>query len=195
MKGFSLIEVLLSVSILALIVTALVGGLIYGRESTALAGERSRATFLAEEGLEAVRNIRDSSFSNLTDNTFGLTTTGNQWNLSGSSDTTDKFSRTITISTVDTSRKQVISTISWEQNAQRTGSVVLTSRLTNWQGSTPATTTCDAYAIQQGYSTGTCRQNAVQCSNHSETYLSGGDANCFTQNPGDPSHDTCCGLP
>ena len=39
---------------------------------------RARAATLADEGLEAVRNIRDANFSNLTDGTFGLTTTGNQ---------------------------------------------------------------------------------------------------------------------
>ena len=85
-------------------------------KSTALAGQRARAATLADEGLEAVRNIRDANFSNLTDGTFGLTTTGNQWNLSGASDTSDIFSRAITISTVDANRKSITSSITWQQN-------------------------------------------------------------------------------
>ncbi len=136
--GFSTIEALLSASILVLIVTAFMGAFIYGSQSTALAGQRTRAAFLAEEGLEASRNIRDAAFSNLSDGTKGLTISGNQWIFSGSSDTTDSFyTRQITISTVngDSNRKQIVSTITWQQNNQRTGSVNLTTYLTNWKQS------------------------------------------------------------
>ena len=52
-KGFSLVEVLLAVSIFGLLLLFLTGGLIYGQQSTALSGARARAEFLAEEGLEA----------------------------------------------------------------------------------------------------------------------------------------------
>ena len=168
---------LLSVSVFALIVTALVGGLIYGQQSTALSGARARAAMLADEGLEAVRNIRDENFSNLTDGTFGLAITGNQWNLSGASDTTDIFTRTITISAVDANRKMVTSAVTWQQNPQRSGLAQTVTYLTNWR-SVSAPTTCDEYAVGQGYASGTCRQNTQQCTNNSETYLSGGDAFC-----------------
>src|SRR3989338_6334728 len=134
-KGFSLVEVLLAVSVFGLLVTGLIGGLIYGQQSTAIAGMRSRVAMLADEGLEAVRNIRDENFSNLTDGTYGLTTAGNQWNLSGTSDTTDIFTRQIVISAVDANRKQLTSTITWQQNPQRAGSVTVTTYLTNWKAS------------------------------------------------------------
>lgn len=167
----------------------------YGQESTALSGQRTRAVFLAEEGLEATRNIRDSEFSNLTNGTKGLAISGNQWVFSGSSDTTDSFyTRQITISTAGTNRKQVACTVTWQQNPQRTGSITLTTYLNNLKATTPAPATCDSYAILQGYTTGVCRENTVQCTNHSETYLSGGDSSCATSFPGDPSHDTCCTL-
>lgn len=190
--GFAPLEVLLAGAVFALLVTALVGTYLYGEEATVLAGNRARAILLADEGLEVVRNIRDAAFANLTDGTYGLTTMGNQWNLSGSSDITGVFTRQIVISTVDAKRKSATSTVTWQQNAQRTGSVTLTSRMTNWQGNAPATSTCDAYAIQQGYSTGTCRQNTQQCTHNGEIYLSGGDAACVDNNPGNPSRDTCC---
>ncbi len=195
-RGFSTIETLLASSILVLIVTAFMGAFIYGSESTALAGQRARATFLAEEGLEASRNIRDAGFSNLTDGTKGLAISGNQWTFSGSSDLTDSFyTRQITISTIDSSRKQVTSAVTWQQNPQRTGSVSLVTYLTNWKASAAPPATCNDYAVLQGYSSGTCRQNTQQCTNNSETYLSGGDSNCVTSFPGDPSRDTCCALP
>ena len=189
-RGFSLVEVLLAVSIFGLVVTVLTGGLIYGQQSTAMAGMRARAAILADEGLEAIRNIRDASFSNLTDGTYGLTTTGNQWNLSGVSDVTDIFTRAITISAVDANRKLVTSAVTWQQNLQRAGQIQLVTYLTNWQVSVSAPATCSEYAVGQGYASGTCRQNTQQCTNNSETYLSGGDVYCT----GGPSADTCCAL-
>src|SRR3989339_1628826 len=106
-QGFSLVEVILSTAVFVLLVTALVGAYLYGQESTALAGNRARATMLAEEGLEAARNIRDANFSNLSDGTHGLVISGNQWTLSGSSDVTDIFTRSISISIIDMIKKTV----------------------------------------------------------------------------------------
>jgi len=89
--GFSLVEVLLASSIFALFVTAFVGAYLYGEETTSLAGAHARATLLAEEGLEVVQNIRDESFSNLNDGSYGLVIVGTQWILSGTEDVTDVF--------------------------------------------------------------------------------------------------------
>ncbi|MDD5416184.1 MAG: prepilin-type N-terminal cleavage/methylation domain-containing protein [Candidatus Daviesbacteria bacterium] len=190
-SGFSLVEVLLAVSVLGLIVIALVGSLIYGQESTVLSGARSRATMLADEGLEAVRNIRDAGFSNLTDGPHGLAISGNQWTLSGTSDTTDIFTRSLTITSVDANRKQVISNVTWSQTPQRSGAVILTTYFTDWNKSTPIGS-CDIYCQSLGsYATGTCRENPQQCTNNSETYESGGDVYCT----GGENADTCCCKP
>ena len=131
-KGFSVVEVLLASALLVVIITAFAGAIIFGEESTALAGGRSRAAFLAQEGIEAVRNIRDENFANLIDGSYGLFVSSNQWELSGNSDTTDGFVRQITISSIDANRKQITSTVNWQQNNQRTGNVTLTTELTNW---------------------------------------------------------------
>jgi len=130
--GFSLIEVILASAVFVLLVTAFTGAYLYGEESTALSGNRMRANLIAEEGLEAVRNIRDAGFGNLSDGTHGLAVSGNQWAFSGSRDTVDIFTRQITVSSVDAKRKKVTSEVSWQQNAQRTGIVSLTTRFTNW---------------------------------------------------------------
>lgn len=190
-SGFSLVEVLLSVSVFGLIVTALVGGLIYGQQSTAFSGARSRATILADEGLEAVRNIRDENFSNLTDGIHGLAISDNKWTLSGTSDVTDIFTRAITISPVDANRKQVFSTVTWPQTPLENGGVVLSTYLTQWKKSTPVSS-CDVYCQGLGtYSTGTCRANIQQCTNNSEIYEAGGDQYCLDG----ASADTCCCKP
>src|SRR3989344_5005317 len=130
--AFSMIEVILASSIFAMIVVSFVGVFLYGQESTTLAGKRSSAVFLAEEGLEALKNIRDAGFANLTDGTFGLAISGGQWILSGVSDVNGIFTRQIMISTIDAKRKLVTSRVDWQQNLQRTGTISLASRLTNW---------------------------------------------------------------
>lgn len=188
--GFSTVEVLLAGSIFAVIVTALIGGVIYGRESTLLAGQRTRAIFLAEEGLEAVRNIRDNSFANLTIGTYGLAISGlNTWIFSGSSDITDIFTRQIIIASAGTNRLQVTSTVTWQQDLQRSGSVSLVTYLNNWIP--PVVANCTSFCQAVGaYTTGTCRATPAQCTANGETYQSGGDIYCT----GGPSADTCCCL-
>lgn len=189
--GFSLVEVILTSTIFALFVTAFIGSYLYGQEASVLAGNRARAIMLAEEGLEATRNIRDANFANLTDGAYGLTTTINQWNLSGSQDVIDIFTRQIIISSIDIKRKSVALNIAWQQNPQKTGLVSLVTRFTNWQASTPPPASCNDYAIQQGYVSGTCRQNTQQCIQYNEIYLSSGDPFCT----GGSQADTCCALP
>jgi len=139
-NGFSLIEAILAGSLFVLIVTTLVGGLIYARESLAISADREQATMLAEEGIEVVRNIKEEDFANLVDGTHGLTIASNQWQFSGAFDTVDKFTRQIDIATVDSDTKQVTAQVTWQQNQQRTGSIALTSYLSNWSetGSTIA---------------------------------------------------------
>src|SRR3989304_4109333 len=136
--GFVLIEVLLGVSILGFLATFLVGGYLFGEEAAVLSGHRFRASALAQEGLEAARNIRDDSFANLTDGTHGLAISGSQWAFSGSIDITDIFTREVVISAVDSDRKNVTVHVDWQQNAQRTGVGSLVTYLTNCVAANPA---------------------------------------------------------
>lgn len=130
--GFSLVEVILANAVFALLLVGLMGIYLYGEESSMTAGNRNRAILMAEEGIEAVKNIADASFTNLVDGTYGLTTTTNQWNLAGASDLRDIFTRQVSISTVDSKRKNITSTVTWQQNLQRAGSVSAVTRLSNW---------------------------------------------------------------
>jgi Tfp pilus assembly protein PilV len=131
-RGFLLVEVILASSILGLLVTTFVGAYLFGEESTLLAGNRARATYLAEEGLEAARAIRDAGYANLVDGTYGLSATG-VWALAGASDTSEIFTREISITSSGANRKNITATITWQQNPQREGRVVLTTLLTNWR--------------------------------------------------------------
>jgi hypothetical protein len=156
-RGFTVVEALLASTVFALMVAGISGAIIYGRAANSEAGNHDRAMALAEEGLEGVRNIRDASFSNVTNSspTFGLVQSGGVWTLSGTSDTNGIFTRTVTISSPDSVRKNLTVTVTWGSH-----SVSVSGRLTNWLASlfTPGpimmvyskTTTTPAYRIWDG---------------------------------------------
>jgi len=73
-KGFTLIEVLLSVFIITVAVLGLYNGISYSFNSIEKAKDKFVAAYLAEEGIELVKNIRDSNFvANKADWKEGLT--------------------------------------------------------------------------------------------------------------------------
>ena len=88
-RGFSVVEVLLGVTVFGVLATGIIGAIVYGRISTATAGDHARASLLAEEGLEAARNIGAASFSNLVDSATIVGNTnvesGSDSNVSGTS--------------------------------------------------------------------------------------------------------------
>jgi Tfp pilus assembly protein PilV len=188
--GFSAVDILLAAALLGMIVTAMVGALIFGEESTRVAGARGRAVGIAEGGLEATRNIRDHSFGNLINGTYGLVIAGGVWTFSGSSDLTDIFTRSVTISdsTVSASFKLVSSSVTWQQTLQRTGAVELKTEITNWRSSSGTPTSCVTYCQSFGtYQSGVCRASPAACTANSEVNESGGDAFCTAG-----VLDTCC---
>ena len=129
--GFSLIELIISSALVLLMSTLFVGAILSGQEGSALGGTRTRGEFIAEEGLEAVRTIRDANYLSLQDGTFGVGIVGNMWTLQGVSDTQGVFKREVRIETVDTVTKKVTSTVSWPQGGSRTGTTTLVTYLTD----------------------------------------------------------------
>ncbi len=137
--GFSIVELLLAVTIFGMLTTGLIGAIVYGRASTANAGDTARGQLLAEEGIEATRNIANASFANLVDGSYGLTQSGSplSWSFlgSGTSDTTGVYTRQVTIATAGTNRKTITSTVTWPEFGGSTGTIALTARLVNWAAS------------------------------------------------------------
>jgi hypothetical protein len=132
-QGFLLVEIILTSSIFILFLTAFAGVFYYGLQSSALAGDRGRAIMLAEEGQEAVRSIKNMNFANLVDGTYGLVYASGTWSFSGGQDTSSIFTRQVTVASAGTNRKTVTVTVTWPQSPSRTGSVVISSRYTNWK--------------------------------------------------------------
>jgi type II secretory pathway pseudopilin PulG len=106
LRGFLLVEILLASSVFIIFMAAFSGAFYYGIQSSNLAGDRARAIVYAEEGQEAVRSIKNTSFSNLTNGTYGLVYSSSSWQLTGTPDTSGIFTRTVTISSIDSKRKK-----------------------------------------------------------------------------------------
>jgi len=129
--GFSLVEALLASVVFAFLVTGLIGAIIYGRQSTVSSGDRGRAVLLAEEGLEAVRNISANSYANLVNGTYGLSASSGVWSFSGLSDTTGIYTRQIIITDNGLNRKAVSSRVTWVNSGQTRDTTII-AQLTNW---------------------------------------------------------------
>jgi hypothetical protein len=125
--------VLLASSLFVLFVAAFAGTFYYGLQSSVLAGDRSQAIMLAEEGQEAVRSMKNINFANITDGTHGLVYSNNAWTFSGTQDTSNGYTRQVTVSTIDANRKSVTTSVSWQQIPGRMGAVSTIGRLTNWK--------------------------------------------------------------
>ncbi|MCX6716845.1 MAG: prepilin-type N-terminal cleavage/methylation domain-containing protein [Candidatus Taylorbacteria bacterium] len=131
-KGFSLVEIIVSISVFLLFVTVLSGIVVSTGKQIKNSGNDGRAAVLADEALEAVRNIRDINYASLSDGTFGLATSSNKWILNGPSDTTGIFNRKVTVSTVSATQKQISAAVTWTDQLSATNTVSFSTYLTNW---------------------------------------------------------------
>ncbi len=143
--GFSLLEIVLATSIFFLVASVYIESIHIGRMNYENSGDEFRANLLAEEGLEAIQNIRDKGFSSLTAGNHGLAISSNQWVLAGESETVDsKFTRWIAINDIDELTKNVESNVSWTDIRGEVHTVNLNTLITDWvspPGSIPDETT------------------------------------------------------
>ncbi len=133
LQAFLLVEILLSVSLFVVLLSAFAGVFYYGIESSHVSGNRARAVMYAEEGQEALRSIKNASFTNLSAGTYGLTYASGTWSLIPGQDTKDGYTRVVTIVDSGQNRKDTSVTVTWQQTPARTGSVTLAGRVTNWK--------------------------------------------------------------
>jgi prepilin-type N-terminal cleavage/methylation domain-containing protein len=147
-SGFSLVEVIVAITIITLSLIAIMDlaqkSITVSRQSL----HSLEAATLLEEGGEAVKTIRDGAWSNITSLTSGstyyLSYYSGAWNLSGTPNVVDIFTRTITINSVnrdsnddiatsgtnDTATKKVTVTVSWQEGGD-TVSKTLTFYISN----------------------------------------------------------------
>jgi len=136
-KGQSFIELLIAMGVFTLIISAVVFLVLDSYVSHRAGREKTLATFLAEEGLEATRSIRNNDWDDLKEGKHGIIITKNGWAFSGTgnnlSSRLNQGHRVITVEDIDPDRKKIISSIEWKLTENRPQEVVLTTYLTNWQ--------------------------------------------------------------
>ena len=132
-RGFSLLELILAIALFSLSSYAMATLLINSSLSTQLSLDRTEALLYAKEGVEATRSIRDTDWSSLTAGNHGLYSTGSVWTFSGSSDIIEgKYNRTVGISTVSSSTKNISVTIQWAPTPAGSSTITLQTVLTDW---------------------------------------------------------------
>ncbi|MBI5414437.1 hypothetical protein HZA38_02890 [Candidatus Peregrinibacteria bacterium] len=135
-EGLIFLEVLLGIVIFGIVITAFIDPISFGKKSISASGMKTRATLIAEEGTEALRNIRDENFFNLEDGTHGLTINAGSWSFAGVSDITDIFTREIKVLPLSDDTKQVTSKVTWEETHGNIKTLSLDTYLSNWRHDT-----------------------------------------------------------
>ena len=147
-RGQSLIELIIAIGIFATIISSLAFFILESYISGKLAKEVTIANFLAQEGLEAVKSIRDNNWSDLIAGDYGLAISGGYWIFQGGSEDISSQlrggTRIIKIENIDENRKKITSRVNWQFDGGRNEEVKLITYLTNWQ------------KISIGYCAGTC---------------------------------------
>jgi hypothetical protein len=131
-RGFVLLEPVLAGALLAMFTLVMMTQIVASRNAAANVADRTQALFLAQEGLEVARNIRDNSFDNLTTGTWGLLFADSVWALDASPDTNGRFTRTLTIGDAAENVRSIESRVSWQTDMGER-QVLLETRLTRWQ--------------------------------------------------------------
>ena len=117
--GQSLIEIIVAVGLAAAMLPAVLTGLVASREGQAQGQQRTEALALSREVIEAVRQVRNTGWSGLSNGTFHPTAETGNWKLEIGSETVGDFTRSIVVEdyvrsgSVDPSMKKITTTVSW----------------------------------------------------------------------------------
>lgn len=152
-KGIGLIEILIVGAIISIAFVGLVSFLISSRGITFQIARNTEAVALAEEGMEAVRSMRDESWSSnisvlASGTTYYPEISGNKWTLStiDPGPSNGLYTRTVTFEnvnrdsvtddvassgTLDPNTKKLTVVVTWAEN-QVTKDVTLTTYITNF---------------------------------------------------------------
>ena len=141
-KGELIIELLVAIAIFVAVVSSISFLILDSYVSGRLAREITQANFLAEEGLEAVRSIRDNSWNQLSEGSHGLAISGNNWIFQGQeediSSQLKEGKRIIEIKNLAFGVKEITSRVVWKFAEGIPQEVKLLTYLTNWTEPLPS---------------------------------------------------------
>jgi len=128
-NGFSLLEIVIAVGIFAIFAPAVALLVLGGVKGITGNEQKIAAVDLAQEGLEAAESIRDYAWANLTTGAHGLWNSNGYWEFNGTSETIGAYTRTVTVNSVDSDRRDIVANVTWSPGH----SYSATTRLTNWR--------------------------------------------------------------
>lgn len=130
--GFALIEVMLATVILGLVASAYVAAMVSAQQSLARSGDRMRAVFLVEEGLEAARSIRDLAPDQFVAGIFGLDASGSAWTLVETPDQTEMYTRSVSIVQAGPDRFETTVSVVWQTGSSPARLFSAVTLLSRW---------------------------------------------------------------
>ncbi|MES2023100.1 MAG: hypothetical protein V4439_00250 [Patescibacteria group bacterium] len=140
--GFSIIEIILSISLFSIITLGAISSALYGESAQIQSGARKRATLIADQTVEILRAIRDSSSRGFGAITIsgrhqGLGMHNGAWTLIADPDTVDDyFLRTVDVTLADDGiAKKITTTVCWPATdcPSAGDSVSIVTYLTDWR--------------------------------------------------------------
>lgn len=136
-SGFMMVEIIVAIFIIMITLFATMAAIQKGISISRQSIHSAQASFLLEEGAEAVRIARDNAWANISSLTpstnYYPTFDGGTWVLSTTPNQVDAFTRVVTISAVnrdeitndisdigvdDVGTKLITITVSWQENGQ-----------------------------------------------------------------------------
>lgn len=137
-RGVLLLEVMLGIGVLAVFLSGIGLNMLLGQEQTIMGGDRIHAIHRSQSALEAARSVRDTSFDSLVPDgeSRGVGIEGGVWALV-SSPVTDAqgFETSLTITEVSDHHVLLQAETRWKRGYNRSGSVILSTELTDWRAS------------------------------------------------------------
>jgi len=100
-NGGSLVEFIVALGIFIIVGTGIILLVLGALQGNTNNTKRIEALFIVEEGVDAVKSVRDHNWGDLVNGEHGLTVTNGYWEFSGTSEAVGSYTRIITISDVE----------------------------------------------------------------------------------------------
>lgn len=129
-QGFFLFEVVVASAVIATVLIFLVGSIQSSVDVSKRSLEKTQAAYLLEEGVEAVKAIRDNDFDTITALTAGtpyyLHYAAGAWTLTATAESVDAFTRTVVFSAVSRDASDDIASVGTDDPGTKKGTVTVT---------------------------------------------------------------------
>ena len=132
-SGYTLIEVIIALGIFVIVTVATSLLLIQALDDSFASTKRVKGLYLAREGIEVVRNIRNNDYDLLVDGTYSIRRDGTVWGFVPVYEAVDGYTRIVDISSRVDGSKYIESNVTWSVMANRSQASHLSTVLTDWK--------------------------------------------------------------